>query len=36
MRVRHKDTMYNIKAVLPDVTLAGYLMLMVEDGVNAG
>jgi SPP1 family predicted phage head-tail adaptor len=36
MRVRHKDTLYNIKAVLPDITLAGYLMLMVEDGVNAG
>jgi SPP1 family predicted phage head-tail adaptor len=36
MRVRHYNTLYNIKAVLPDMTLKAYLMLMVEDGVNAG
>jgi SPP1 family predicted phage head-tail adaptor len=36
MRVRHYSTLYNIKAVLPDATLKAYLMLMTEDGVNAG
>lgn len=36
MRVTHGSDIYNIKAVLPDPTLARHLTLMCEVGVNAG
>ena len=36
MRVVHGSDIYNIKAVLPDPTLARHVTLMCEVGVNAG
>ena len=36
MRVTHAGLAYNIRAVLPDPTLARHLTLMTEEGVNNG
>jgi len=36
MRVRHGADVYNVRAVLPDPTLAGHLTLMCETAVNNG
>ena len=36
MRARHTDTIYNIRAVLPDPTLRRHITLMCESGVNNG
>jgi SPP1 family predicted phage head-tail adaptor len=35
-RIQHGDTIYNIKAVLPDPTFKRHLTLMCEQGVNRG
>lgn len=36
MRVNHGGTLYDIKAVLPDPTLARHITMMCEQGVNNG
>ncbi len=36
MRVVHQGDFYNIRAILPDPTLRGHIVLMCESGLNAG
>ena len=36
MRIVHNNTIYNIRAVLPDPTLTRYINLMCESGFNNG
>jgi SPP1 family predicted phage head-tail adaptor len=36
MRIVHNGTIYNIKAVLPDPTLAKHLNIMCDSGFNDG